>query len=100
MSTTINPTRVHVERTVTFWLGEDEQIVVPARGHNCYVRLDTVVVHLDRRDHPEVFAMGIHVRKDGKIARTWASTTESVDLEDEAAWIERARSEAGDGYRP
>lgn len=96
MSNTILATKVHVERKVTFWLSEDEQVVVPARGHNRYVKLDTVVVDLDRRLGPTLFAMGTHVRKDGIISPRWGITTESVDLEREveATWIERARIEA------
>lgn len=102
MSEPITTTRVCVKRKVIFWLGVDEQVVIPARGRNRYVLLDTVVVDLRGYDLTHIFAMGIRCRKDGSFSPHWGKCSESVDLDHAAssAWVKRAHTAVDVGGAP
>jgi hypothetical protein len=90
MTTELMGTITTVEYRITFRLGTDEQKALPARGHNCYVLLDTVVVEIGGK-RPLLTAMGRRCRKDGTFSPHWGNMTTLVDLPDPEVWIERAK---------
>lgn len=85
-------TVVLVDHTVTFHLGEAEQFVVPRRGATRgFVRTDWITVHFLTNGRSQVSAGGLICRKDGTFSEHWGRHGISVDLPDNAPWIERAQ---------
>lgn len=80
-----------VEHTITFMLGDDERFVLPRRHAKGYVSVGYVTVSLHHDGRAHITASGSICRKDGSPSAV-TSMNESVDLPDEAQWVERART--------
>jgi hypothetical protein len=89
---TVAQTRVFVEHEVMFLLAPAERFVVPRRHvRNGYAQVDGITVHFHSDGRVRVWAGGIVCRKDGTFSEHWGRANVTVDLPDEAPWIERAR---------
>jgi hypothetical protein len=87
----VRDTKVFVEHEVSFHLAPADRFVVPRRHAQGYVSVGYVTVVLHVQDERVwVHAHGSVCKKDGTPSAV-TSMNESVDLPDEAVWVERAR---------
>lgn len=92
------PTKVFVEHTVSFILGDDERFVVSRRGvSRGYALAYGITVNFLSRGQIRVHASGTVCNKDGTFGLRRGRICESITLPDEAAWIERAKRQI-DGF--
>lgn len=83
-------TRVWVDHEVYFRLEGDDQFIVPRRSARGYALVDWITVHAPAGRPPWLAAGGRVCKKDGSFGERLGYTSESVDLPDAAAWIEKA----------
>lgn len=88
--------RVFVTHEVSFHLAAADRFVVPRRHARGYVSVGYVTVHLNPDQRVWVHAHGSVCKKDGTPSAV-TSMNESVDLADEAYWVDRARRTLIDG---
>lgn len=88
--------RVFVSHEVSFHLAPAERFVVPRRQSRGYVSVGYITVHLNPDQRVWITASGSVCKKDGTPSAV-TSMNESIDLPDEAYWVERARAELNDG---
>lgn len=87
---TVAETQVWVDHEVYFHLRGNDQFVVARRGTRGFALVDWITVHVPASRHPWLSAGGTVCRKDGTFSEHWGRSSESVDLPDAAAWIEKA----------
>lgn len=92
----VAPTKVSVDHTIYFHLAKAERFVVPRRHTKGYVSVGYITVNLHSDQRVWVHAHGSVCKKDGTPSLV-TSMNESVDLPDEAVWVERARAALTDG---
>lgn len=90
--------KTSVEHTVWFQLGPEECFVVPRRHARGYVSVRYVTVHL-MGDRTMISASGSICKKDGTPSAV-TSMNESVTLDEEFYWTERARWEVRRAVQP
>jgi hypothetical protein len=83
---------------VMFLLAPSERFVVPRRFTRGYALVDGITVNFMSNGQVRVWSGAIVCKKDGTFSERWGRTNVTVDLPDEAPWVERARAHLdGDG---
>jgi hypothetical protein len=93
---TVRATKVFVEHEISFHLADAERFVVRRRGREGYVSVGYITVRLHHDQRVWVHAHGSVCKKDGTPSKV-TSMNESVELPDQAVWVERARTLLIDG---
>ena len=88
--------RVFVTHEVSFHLADADRFVVPRRHARGYVSVGYITVHLNPDQRVWITASGSVCKKDGTPSAV-TSMNESIDLPDEAYWVERAKAALIDG---
>lgn len=86
----VRATKVFVEHEVMFMLVDADRFVVRRRHARGYVSVGYITVHLHHDQRVHITASGSICKKDGSPSAV-TRMNESVDLPDEAQWVERAR---------
>lgn len=92
----VRPTKVFVEHEISFHLADAERFVTPRRHSRGYISVGYVTVKFHHDQRVWVHAHGSVCKKDGTPSAV-TRLNESVDLADEAVWVERARRLLIDG---